>query len=67
MNSAINHTQPDINHDAARWRELVLLLQRKAYKPTITPEEIAAELPDLREVYRALRVGAPDSSRPYRQ
>jgi len=58
MNGTIYPTLPDLNNDAARWRELVTLLQRKAYKPTITPEEIAAEMPDLREVYRALRTGA---------
>lgn len=57
MESTINHTQPDVTRDAACWRELVHLLQRKAYKPTITPEEIASELPDLREVHRALRAG----------
>ena len=41
--------------DAAHWHELVTLLNRKAYKTTITPEEIADQLPDLREVYRSLR------------
>lgn len=41
--------------DAAHWRELLILLQRKAYKPTITPAEIAAQLPDLRELYRSFR------------
>lgn len=59
MNSVVRPTQSDVSHDAACWRELVLLLQRKAYKANITPEEIAAELPDLREVYRAWRSSAP--------
>ena len=45
----------DVPTDAARWRELLVLLQRKAYKPTITPAEIAAQLPDLRELYRSFR------------
>lgn len=67
MNNSTHYSESDANTDAASWRELVLLLQRKAYKPTITPEEIAAELPDLREVYRALRDDASAPSRPYRQ
>jgi|GEM_PF-1980687 len=46
--------------DAARWRELIMLLNRKAYKTNITPEEIAAQLPDLREIHRSLR--SPDAS-----
>lgn len=45
----------DAHADAACWRELLVLLQRKAYKPTITPAEIAAQLPDLRELYRSFR------------
>ncbi len=45
----------DVRTDAACWRELLVLLQRKAYKPTITPAEIAAQLPDLRELYRSFR------------
>ncbi|MCX6032798.1 MAG: hypothetical protein NT169_26375 [Chloroflexi bacterium] len=40
--------------DAAQWRELITLLSRKAYKTTMTPAEIVAQLPDLREVYRSL-------------
>jgi hypothetical protein len=42
--------------DASQWRELITLLSRKAYKTTITPAEIAAELPDLREVYRSFHL-----------
>jgi hypothetical protein len=38
--------------DAAHWRELMILLQRKAYR-AMTPVEIAEQLPDLRAVYRA--------------
>jgi hypothetical protein len=41
--------------DAARWRELIMLLNRKAYRTNMTPEEIAVQLPDLREIYRTLR------------
>jgi hypothetical protein len=41
--------------DAARWRELIMLLNRKAYRTNMTPEEIAVQLPDLREIHRTLR------------
>lgn len=41
--------------DAQRWQELLALLRQKAYKPTITPAEIAAALPDLRALARQVR------------
>lgn len=41
--------------DAQRWQELQTLLRQKAYKPTMTPAEIAAELPDLRAIARQVQ------------
>ena len=40
--------------DAAQWRELVTLLQQKAYK-AMSPEEISEAFPDLRQVYRTVQ------------
>ena len=40
--------------DAQRWQELQTLLHRKAYK-SMTPAEIAAELPDLRALARQVQ------------
>jgi hypothetical protein len=51
--SVQNSNQLEIAADAARWRELMALLHSKAYKTTMTPAEIAAQLPNLREIYRA--------------
>lgn len=36
---------------AAQWRELMTLLQRKAYG-RMSPADIAENFPDLREIYR---------------
>ncbi len=60
------HDSPQLEqmaNDAAHWHELVTLLNRKAYKTTITPEEIADQLPDLREVYRSLHYSEQASGR----
>ena len=43
--------------DAANWRELMALLQRKAYK-AMTPAEIVELLPDLREMYYRVQPAA---------
>lgn len=43
--------------DAQRWRELMTLLRRKAYRE-LTPVQIAEHLPDLRELYLNSREGA---------
>ena len=53
----------DQSSEAARWRELIFLLQRKAYKTTMSPAEIAEQLPDLREVFRAASSPAPSYRR----
>jgi hypothetical protein len=61
MNACESSQSQQMAADAAQWRELVALLNRKAYKTTITPEEIAAELPDLREIHRSLLADQPQA------
>ena len=46
--------QQQVFSDAAKWRELITLLQQKAYGK-MTPEEIARHFPDLREIYRTFQ------------
>lgn len=49
-----NHFDLDrISADAAKWRELSRLLHDKAYN-AMSPEEIAREFPDLRQLYREM-------------
>jgi hypothetical protein len=57
--SSQSYTQSDpVVTDAMRWRELMLLLQRKAYNQ-MSPVEIAEQLPDLRQWYATThRAGA---------
>lgn len=62
MNTSTAATQAD----AQQWRELLALLRQKAYKPTMTPAEIAAELPDLRAIAHQVRARAAQT-RGYRQ
>ncbi len=54
---------PTTPTDAQRWQELQALLRQKAYKPTMTPAEIAAELPDLRAIARQVQAAAQRGGR----